>query len=173
MKNIVAVSILFLGLLSCNTETQKIGFVTNSDLINAYQEKIDIEAKFKIEIEAFQKRTDSIGQAFQKEAQAFQLKAQGMKPEQAQAEYQVLGQKQQMLQQRIQQEEAAIQQESQVTIDSLIKKVRTFVKDYGKKNGYTYILGSNEAGSVMYGEESKDLTKIITEALNADYKKTE
>ncbi|TYB78734.1 OmpH family outer membrane protein [Bizionia myxarmorum] len=173
MKNIILVSIVFFTLLSCNTESQKIGFVNNTDLISDYQEKMDIEAKFKGKIETFQKRTDSIGQAFQAEAQAFQLKAQGMAQDKAQLEYQALGQKQQMLQQRIQQEEGAIQEESQEAIDSLIKKVRDYVKVYGKKNGYTYILGSNEAGSVMYGEESKDLTKEILESLNADYNKAE
>ncbi|WP_048331271.1 OmpH family outer membrane protein [Bizionia psychrotolerans] len=172
MKNIFLV-VLVLTIVSCNNETQKIGFVNNKDLVNDYQEKIDIEAKFKIKIEAFQKRTDSIGQAFQQEAQAFQVKAQGMNEAQAQAEYQALGQKQQMLQQRIQLEESTIQGDSQQTIDSLITKVRDYVKDYGKKNGYTYILGSNEAGSVMYGDESKDLTKVILDALNADYKKPE
>ena len=36
-----------------------------------------------------------------------------------------------------------------------------------------YILGSNEAGSVLYGSDANDLTKTITEALNADYKKGE
>lgn len=171
MKNILLVSILSIALLSCNTESKKIGFVNNSDLINDYQEKIDIETKFKTKIEVFEKRTDSIGKAFQQEAQAFQTKAQGMAQDKAQAEYQALGQKQQILQQRIQQEEAAIQKESQETIDSLITKVRAYVKDYGKKNGYTYILGSNEGGSVMYGEESNDLTKELLDALNADYKK--
>ncbi|HAB29043.1 MAG TPA: hypothetical protein DCE27_16150, partial [Xanthomarina gelatinilytica] len=78
---------------------------------------------------------------------------------------------QQMLQQRIQAEEQQISQESQAEIDSLISKVRNFVKDYGKKNGYTYIFGSNEGGSVMYGAEANDLTKVILDALNADYKK--
>ncbi|MGY0391246.1 OmpH family outer membrane protein [Bizionia sp. KMM 8389] len=171
MKNILVVSILLLTLYSCNTESAKIGFVNNNDLINEYQEKIDIEEKYKGLIEDFQKRTDSIRQAFQQEAQAFQLKAQGLSQDKAQAEYQALSQKQQILQQRIQQEEIAIQNDSQQEIDSLIKKVRTYVKDYGQKNGYTYILGGNEAGSVMYGDESKDLTKVISEALNADYKK--
>ncbi|MFD2551510.1 OmpH family outer membrane protein [Bizionia sediminis] len=169
-KNFLVLFAVLVTVLSCNTNSEKIGFVNNSELINTYQEKIDMEAALKLEIEAFQKRTDSISQAFQKEAQGFQIKAQGMKPEAAQAEYQILGQKQQMLQQRIQQEESEIQQRSQASIDTLIKKVRTFVKDYGKQNGYTFILGSNEAGSVMYGKDEYDLTKIIAEALNAAYK---
>ncbi len=55
-------------------------------------------------------------------------------------------------------------------MDSVISKVNAFVEDYGKTNGYTYILGKNQAGSVMYGEEKKDISKDLTEALNEDYK---
>lgn len=169
MKNIALVGLFLLVLVSCN-QSQKIGFVENTKLINEYQEKIDIEAKFKTKIEAFEKRADSTGQAFQKEAQAFQQKAQSMAQEEAQAQYQALSQKQQMLQQRIQMEEQQIQKESQEAVDSLIEKVRKYVKDYGKKNGYTYILGSNEGGSVMYGDESKDITSTILDLINTEYK---
>ncbi len=170
MKNIFLIALAMVTLASCEPSL-KTGFIDNSEVVNNYKEKIDIEAKFKAKVEAFQKRTDSTGRAFQLEAQAFQQKAQKMPDAQAQQEYQVLSQKQQMLQQRIQAEEQQISQESQAEIDSLISKVRNFVKDYGKKNGYTYIFGSNEGGSVMYGAEANDLTKVILDALNADYKK--
>jgi len=170
MKNIILVALAIVTLVSCDSSL-KTGFVDNGELINKYQEKIDIEAKFKTKVETFQKRTDSTGRAFQMEAQAFQEKAQKMTDAQAQQEYQVLSQKQQMLQQRIQVEEQEIQQQSQVQIDPLISKVKKYVKEYGEKNGYTYIFGSNDAGSVMYGKEENDLTETILEALNNDYKK--
>ncbi|MCX7551307.1 OmpH family outer membrane protein [Xanthomarina sp. F2636L] len=170
MKNIFLIALAIVTLVSCN-ESLKTGFIDNSEVVNNYQEKIDIEAKFKTKVEAFQKRTDSIGRAFQMEAQAFQAKAEKMSDADAQKEYQVLGQKQQMLQQGIQAEEQQIQQQSQAEIDSLLNKVKKYVKEYGEKNGYTYIFGSNDAGSVMYGAEANDLTKNVLEALNADYKK--
>jgi len=53
----------------------------------------------------------------------------------------------------------------------LIKKVKDFIKDYGTKNGYFYILGSNEGGSVLFGKEESDLTQTILDLLNAAYKK--
>lgn len=170
MRNIFIVVIAIVTLASCE-QSLKTGFIDNSEVINKYQEKIDIEAKFKAKIEAFQKRTDSTSKAFQLEAQEFQLKAQKLPEAQAQKEYQALSQKQQMLQQRIQFEEQQIQQESQVEIDSLISKVKDFVSEYGKKNGYTYIFGSNEGGSVMYGAEENEVTQTILDALNATYKK--
>ena len=170
MKKVLVLVFGMIFLTSCQNE-MKTGFIDNSELIKEYQKRKDIEAAFKIKVEKFDKRVDSIGRAFQAEAQEFQARAAKMAQTDAQQQYQVLGQKQQMLQQQFQMEEQTIQKESQTEIDTLIKEVRTFVKDYGKKKGYTYILGSNDAGSVMYGEESKDLTKEILEELNKAYKK--
>ena len=79
-------------------------------------------------------------------------------------------QKEQIISQQLQFEQQQIAQESQSQNDSLIKKVRGFVKEYGETNGYSYILGSNEAGSVMYGNNDADLTQTILDALNEAYK---
>ena len=170
MKKVGLVVFGMLLFASCQNE-MKTGFIDNSELIKEYQKRKDIEATYKVKIEKFDKRVDSIGKAFQSEAQAFQAQAATMAQKDAQEQYQILGQKQQMLQQQFQMEEQAIQKESQIEIDTLIKEVRAFVKGYGKDKGYTYILGSNDAGSVMYGEENKDLTKEILEELNKTYKK--
>lgn len=170
MKRILVVITILMFASACQ-EQAKIAFINNGDVINEYQEKKDLEEKFKVKDEAFKKKTDSISQAFQLEAQQFQLKAQKMSQKKAQEEYNALGQKQQLLQQQLQFEQQQMQQAFNTEIDSVIKKVKSFVKDYGKKNGYTYILGSNEAGSVMYGEETNDLSQTIIDALNASYKK--
>lgn len=170
MKKSILIIFGCLAFVSCQKE-MKTGFIDNNKLINEYQKKIDIEASVKSKIEAFDQKVDSVGKAFQAEAQDFQLKAASMSQKAAQEQYQLLGQKQQRLQQQFQMEEQTIQKESQTKIDTLVKEVRNFVKDYGKKNGFTYILGSNEAGSVLYGEDSKDLTEAILGELNKAYKK--
>ena len=170
MKKISLLVIALISLASCQ-ESNKIGFVDNSKLINEYQEKIDVEAKYKLLIEESGKTIDSLSQAFQAEYQEFQAQASSMPQDKAQERYQQLGQKQQMLQQQIQMAEQQMSAESQQEIDSLISKVRTFVKDYGKTNGYDYILGSNDAGSVMYGKDGDDLTEILVKSLNDSYSK--
>lgn len=164
------IALLTLVMLSSCQEQTKIGFVDNSKLINDYQKKKDVEAEFQIEIDAFNKRVDSLGQALQAQAAQLQEKDPQMTQKSSQDEYQALSQQYQRFQQESQMEEQQIQRKGQTEIDTLIKTVRAFVKDYGEKNGYSYILGSNEAGSVMYGKESQDLTKEISEALNADKK---
>ncbi|MDX1278687.1 OmpH family outer membrane protein [Oceanihabitans sediminis] len=169
MKKIIYALLTVLVFTSC--EQQKIAFIDNGELINNYQAKIDIEEKFKLKDEAFKKNTDSLANAFQVEAKAFEMAAGKMAQKKAEEKYQELIQKQQGLQRQIQMQQQVMQNEFQTEIDSVLVKVKDFVADYGKKHGYTYILGKNEAGSVLYGSEANDITEPVTEALNASYKK--
>lgn len=169
MKNLVMVVLVILTFMSCQ-EPQKIGYVDNTTLVNDYQEKKDIEVQLQAKIDAFQKRTDSLQKAFQLEVNEAEIKARRLSGQKLQELSKDIQDKNTALQQRFQFEQQQIAQESQSKNDSLIKKVKDFVKDYGQKNGYTFILGSNEAGSVMYGQDSSDLTQTILDLLNAQYK---
>jgi len=169
MKKIFFTLLIGVSLASCQQD--KIAFVDSTKLINEYQEKIDIEAQFKTKADKFQKRADSLSRAFQGEAMDFENKSKSLSQTAAQEQYGALMQKRQVMGQQLQAEELQIQQEGQTEMDTLVKKIRTFVKDYGEKNQYTFILGSNEAGSVLYGEKSKDITEEVLKELNAAYKK--
>jgi outer membrane protein len=169
MRKLVSIVIIVLSVASCQ-QSEKIGFVDNSVLINDYQEKKDIETKLKGKIEVYEKRRDSLSQAFQLEVKAAEIKARSMSQTNLQKLQQEFQQKEQIISQQLQFEQQQIAQESQSKNDSLIKKVRAFVKDYGKANGYKFILGSNEAGSVMYGTDEADLTQTVLDALNEAYK---
>lgn len=166
MKKLALLSVVLI-LAAC--EQNKIGFVDNVKLMDGYQEKIDVEGKYKQKADALTKKTDSLSQAFQLEYQDFQTKAQRMSQSKAQEEMGILQQKSQFLGQQLRQEEQAIQQEGQMEMDSVIKKVKKEIEAYGKANGYTYILGGGEGGSVLYGEEAKDLTEELLKILNDKY----
>ena len=171
MKKSSILVLLAIVLVSCQNQ-QKIGYVDNGKVINGYQAKKDIEEKYNKKQQEFQKHTDSIGQAFQLEAQEVQSKFSSMSKSKQQEQYQFLGQKQKMLQQQIQSEQQQMQQAFQTEIDSAIAKVKGFVKKYGKNHGYTYILGtSDNVASILYGTEENDLSQIVIDSLNANYKK--
>jgi|TARA_B110001469_G_scaffold9082_1_gene9009 outer membrane protein len=169
MKKIAIVFLTIITLTAC--QQQKIGFVDNGILINEYQERVDIEAKLQTKIDAFKMRTDSLRSAFELEIKEAELKARKMSQSDIQKLSQELQQKEQVLSQRVQFEQQQIAQESQTLNDSIINKVKDFVQTYGKSNSYNFILGSNEAGSVLYGEDTSDLTQEILKALNESYTK--
>lgn len=167
MKKLAVVFLTIISLTAC--QQQKIGFVDNSVLINEYQERKDVEASLNTKIEAFKTRTDSLRSAFELEIKEAELKARTMSQSAIQTLSQELQQKEQLLSQRVQFEQQQIAQESQKLNDSIINRVKAFVQDYGKSNNFNFILGSNEAGSVLYGEETSDLTQDILKALNENY----
>lgn len=141
------------------------------NLMDKYQEKMDIEARYKTKTASLNKKRDSVSQAFQLEAQAFQAKAQSMPTKKAQEEYGLLQQRGQFMGQQLQQEEQQLQLQGQTEMDSLVNKVKEEIEVFGKANGYTYILGGGDGGSVLYGKEVNDLTDAILKILNDKYKK--
>lgn len=167
MKKVI-LGLVFITLMACQQE--KIGYVDNVKLMNEYQEKIDVEARFKVKADALSKKRDSISQAFQIEAQAFQSKAQSMPQQKAQEEYAAFQQKGQFIGQQLQQEDQQLQASGQVEMDSVISNVKKEIEAYGKANGYSYILGGGEGGSVLYGTEKNNLTDDIIKMLNKKYK---
>ncbi|CEN48281.1 OmpH family outer membrane protein [Capnocytophaga canimorsus] len=168
MKKILIGGIAIFTLTACQ---EKIAYIDNTKLLNEYQEKKDIEEKLKEKISTYEKKRDSISKAFQSEAQAFDAQSRNLAQNVAQKKYNELIQKSQMLQQHLMQEEESIKMESQTQMDSLVNKVKKFVKNYGKEKKYTFILGANDGGSVLYGDEKKDITAEIIKAMNESYKK--
>ena len=168
MKNLWTVFIL-IGLLGCQQE--KMGYVDHVRLMENNKEKIDIEAKYKQKSTVLSKKRDSISQAFQLEAQELQKEIESMSQQKAQQEYDLLQQRGQFIGQQLQNEEQLLQQQGQAEMDSLVRRVKDEIKDFGKANGYTYILTAGEGGSVLYGKENHDLTDQILKIINDKYGK--
>jgi len=169
MKKILVVLIALVGFTSCN-QPEKTGFVNNSELINEYQGKKDLEDRFKVREEVAKKKSDSLAQVYQIEALELQQKLGRMSEKQQQIAAQPFQQKWQLIEQQMKSEQQNFQKDYQTEIDSSIAQVVDFVKDYAKTNGYSYIFGTSDASrSVMYGKDANDLTQVVLDALNASY----
>ena len=88
----------------------------------------------------------------------------------AKEEYGVMQQRAQFVGQQLQQEDQALQASGQVEMDSMVSNVKKEIEAYGKANGYTYVLGGGDGGSVLYGTDANDLTDEIVKLLNDKYK---
>ena len=167
MKKILITATALFALTACN---DKIAFVDNAKLLDDYQETKDIKNKFQGIKNAYDKKRDSINIAYETEANKFLEQAKTMHESVAKKRYNELMQKRQILEQHLQQEEMKIQMESQVELDTMLTKIKKNIQEYGKQKGYTYILGANSGGSVLYGTDRKDITKEVAEYLNKKYK---
>lgn len=168
MKKILVV--LFLGTVLTGCNRDKTAYVDTTKLIQEFSEMKEVEADFTQRSQLLKQELDSAAQGFQQEVMEYQENRATMSQAERQAAEQELMQKQQMLQQQQQMRSGQLRQESDAVIDSLITKVKDFVKVYGEENGYKYIFGSNESANIMYAEEGLDITQDVLEELNSEGK---
>ena len=170
MKNIVLLMILSLGLFSC--QQNKTAYVNNTEIMDGFEKLKQTEEDFTKEEEAMKARIDSLVAAsgYQELVQEYQSKQGQMPKAQEEELYNQIMQIQQRLGQQQQMTNQQFQLRKTAEMDSLVKTVKDFVKEYGKTNGYTYIYGANESGNILYGKEEMDITDEVIEALNDKYK---
>jgi outer membrane protein len=53
--------------------------------------------------------------------------------------------------------------------NKIISQLNSYVKEFGKKNNYTMILGATNDGNVMYADTSLNISKEIIEFINNKY----
>ncbi|MCX2838879.1 OmpH family outer membrane protein [Salinimicrobium sp. MT39] len=165
--------VLSMGAIFTSCNNQKTAYVDTTVLIQEYSEMKEVEADFSQRSESLKRELDSAAQGFQQEVMAFRDNAATMSEAERQAAQDELMRKQQMLQQQQQMRSGQLRQEGDQVIDSLITKVKDFVKVYGEENDYTYIFGSNESANIMYAEEGLDITQEILKELNENSGVTE
>ncbi|MBG6133058.1 outer membrane protein [Aquimarina sp. EL_43] len=174
MRKIVWVASALLILASCNQQIEKTGYVNNTKVVSDFKE-------MKAAQEKWTKRNNEVRAELEEKAKQFQIEVEGyknimksMSAANREKKEQELMVKQQGLQREQQAKMQEIQQGSQAEIDSIIGKVKSFIEDYGKKNGYTYIYGDTETSNILYGKEELNLTdKILTELNGGDTTTTE
>jgi outer membrane protein len=54
--------------------------------------------------------------------------------------------------------------------DEILKQLTQYVQDYGKDNGYTYIIGAEGTGALMAADEKNDITTPVLAYINEKYK---
>jgi len=170
MKKLGLLFIALILFVSCQTE--KTGYVDTEKLLTDYNELKEAKDRFTKENDEIQAGLEMRIKAYQIKEDLFRKNGPTMSRKKQEEKYNELTAEAQLLQQEQQTKVGQLQVASQATIDSLIKKVKDKVKSYGSANGYGYIYGSNDAGSVLYGKEELDLTDTILKELNADYSAT-
>jgi outer membrane protein len=54
--------------------------------------------------------------------------------------------------------------------EQIWNQLNQYVQDFGKEQGYDYLLGASGQGSIMYAKENEDVTKEVIEYVNNKYR---
>ena len=175
MKKSILIIALAISIVSCNTKTTEVAavktaYVDTSKLLEEYTEAKDIEAKYKTKSDEMGKELENEVARFKYEASNFQKNAQLNGQAWAQQKGAELQKREQQLSYAQQALVRQLQEESGTEMDTLVKNVKKFIKEYGKEKGYDYIYGTGDAVSILYAQDKYDITKEIVKLLNDKYK---
>jgi outer membrane protein len=153
------------------TPANTIVFVNQDSLLANYEYFKVIQTKIQTLSQKAQDEIVGKGQAFQKVVAAYQKNANALKPAQKAATEKKLAAEQQRLQSLQQNTGKQLQDIEASENATLYDKVAAFLKSYAKAKGYKMILTYSKTNpSMLYGDDSLDITKDVVAGLNADYK---
>ncbi len=176
-KYVVAICALFL--FSCKDEKTtpkaeefKTGYIDTSKLLEKYEKFKDENEKFKVKSEEQGRNVQSKATQLQAEMDNFQRNAQANGPQWAQQKAQELRQREQLILQERDKVFAQIDADGNKMKDTLVKQVKKYIQDYGKKEKYDYIFTTSDVNvTVIHAKEQYDLTDKMIKLLNEEYKK--
>jgi outer membrane protein len=67
--------------------------------------------------------------------------------------------------------ENASKEDQQVT-GKIFSEINDFLKQYGEKNGYEYIMAATNVGNIVFAKKGNDITDEVLEKMNAEYQST-
>ncbi len=149
----------------------EIVYVNSDSLLTKYDYFKDMSARLEDKGKKAQVDVSSKGQAFQREVAEYQKGAATLSADQRAATEQRLARKQQELQTYNQNASAQVQQEQAAENAKLYDKIADFLKGYAKEKGYKMILTYSKANpTVLFGDESLNVTNDVVKILNDKYK---
>lgn len=151
---------------------EEIVFVNSDSLVANAEFYKDIRTKLEAKSKKAQTDLTSKGNAFQREVAEYRQNAQTMSADQRATTEQRLARKQQELEAFNQNASSALANESAAENEKLYDKVADYLKGYAKQKGYKLVLTYSKTNpSVLFADESLDVTKEVTNGLNEAYKK--
>jgi outer membrane protein len=188
MRSFIITASIVLGSFAANAQTvpavtpsvktddvktaNTIVFVNSDTLLNNYDYYKAVKAKLQTLSQQAQTEIATKGQAFQKEVAAYQKSASSLTPTQKAATEKRLAKKQQDLQALGQGTSQQLQEQGAEENSKLYDRIAAFLKTYTKQKGYKIVLAYSKANpSMLYGDDSLDVTKEVLVGLNEEYKK--
>lgn len=151
---------------------EQIVYVNSDSLLNNYEYFKEIRTQFEDKAKKAQADLQSKGNSFQKEVADYQKNAGTMSAEQRANTEERLARKQDELGRLNQNASASLAQQEAEENEKLYNKVSAFLKKHAEENGYKLVLTYSKSNpTVLYADESLEVTNEVVKGLNAEYAK--
>jgi outer membrane protein len=185
LTKIAIATVLICSILACNkpqpaekpvaapeANKETIVYINQDTLLKNYKYAEDVTKTLQEKGKDAQNQVQSKGQAIQHEFSDYQKNANSMSADQRQSTEQHLQREQQDFQSYQQNAAAGIQNEQARANNQVYDKIADFAKGYAKEKGYKLVLMYSKANpTILYGDQSMDVTADVLKRLNDEYAK--
>ncbi|MFN5371355.1 MAG: OmpH family outer membrane protein [Bacteroidia bacterium] len=145
----------------------------NSDSIRTQYAMFTVEKeKMEAEMKQAEDRLIAEQKKFQADVSEFQQRAEFLTITERESRAKKLGQKEQELMQLEQSLSAQLAEKEAGVNKQIFTNVENFLKDYAKKNAFTYVVSYMPGGQIWYTNPALDITADMVKHLNEEYEKT-
>jgi outer membrane protein len=144
-------------------------YVDVNKLLDGYKRTEVVRAEFEDKAKTLNANVDSLIADWQKELKTYEKERSSMSKKELELKQELLGNKQQQISNYQQAIQKQIQEEDQKATQTVINDINDYVKEYGKKEGFSIILGATGSGNIMYANDAADLTETVLEGLNKEF----
>lgn len=179
MKKTLLILGLALALFSCNKEAGtataglKTAYIDTEKLSKGYEAFKDLESQGKVRQEQLGRQVEETEMKLRQDYAAAESEARAKGPQWAQLKAQELQKRAQELEAMKQKLASEFSSEFGNKNDTVVSKMKKYIKDYGKRNGYDYIFTTADVSSIMYAKDGYNITDEILKALNKEYEATQ
>lgn len=150
----------------------KIAYVDVDSLLMNYTFYQDLSEEMMRKQENYTLLLDEEKRKIDKEVQEYNTKIERnifSSDERAQSEYNRIGKKQVALEEKVKKYSQELSDESTANSQKISEAVDNFIKEYNKTHGYNIIISKS---SLLFADESLNITAEVLEGLNAAYNQT-
>ncbi|MBL7846163.1 MAG: OmpH family outer membrane protein [Cyclobacteriaceae bacterium] len=149
---------------------QELVYVDSARLVNGYQGMIDARKNYQKKTVQWKANIDTLTVEVQRAIMDYEKGSSKMTVREKKLSEELIRAKQGQLMQYQQAMKAQAQQEDSKMTSEVLTQVNAYIRKYGMAHGYTIILAATEYGNIAYANEALDITSIILEGLNKEYK---
>jgi outer membrane protein len=154
-----------LVVLIFNPGQEKTAYVELNKLFDEFKLKKELQGELEKIKTARKNITDSL--EFELKVMVKEIQAEGQKDKARIAQFEL---KREQYVEKKKQFEADNSAVGKQFDEQIIGQLNQYVKDYGEKNGYTYIFGADGSGFLMFSAAKKNLTEEMKIYINERYK---
>lgn len=171
----IAIGILFsavivLFVLMFTNKKAELVYVDSNKLLNNYQGMLDARKEYQNKAQSWKANIDTLAKEVQESIMEYEKESPSMTTKEKELSRELIKTRQQQLadyQKAIQSQ--ASSEDAEMT-QNVVNQVNQYLKKFGQKNNYRIILAATDAGNIVYAEEEMDITDIVLEGLNKEYR---